>query len=286
MLDEDRRRTQVTEQALGFRRFEMKDGLMLLNGKRIVFKGVNRHDFSSISGRVPNREELLRDIVTMKRHNINAIRTSHYPNQSALYALCDRYGLYVMDECNMETHGSWDAYLRRQAGPDFVIPKDHQEFAPLLLDRIRSMYERDKNHPCILIWSCGNESYGGSVIRDMSMLLRRLDPSRLVHYEGITWDPSYPETSDMESRMYTPAAEIEEFLRRAPGKALHLLRVHPRHGQLLRRHAQVHRPERPGAPLSGRLHLGLCGPVPLQKGPLRQVVPGLRRGLRRAAHGL
>ena len=220
VLDETGALTQVLEQSVGFRRFEMKDGIMLLNGKRIVFKGVNRHDFSSVSGRVPNREELLRDIVTMKRHNINAIRTSHYPNQSALYELCDRYGLYVMDECNMETHGSWDAYLRKQAGADFVVPKDHWEFAPLLLDRIHSMVQRDKNHPCVLIWSCGNESYGGSVIREMSMLLRRLDPHRLVHYEGITWDPSYPETSDMESRMYASAADIEAFLAAHPEKPL------------------------------------------------------------------
>ena len=220
VLDESGAVTEVLEQAVGFRRFELKDGLMLLNGRRIVFKGVNRHDFSSISGRVPNREELIRDIVTMKRHNINAIRTSHYPNQSELYALCDRYGLYVMDECNMETHGSWDAYLRKQADADYVIPKDHAEFAPLLLDRVRSLYERDKNHPCVLIWSCGNESYGGSVIREMSRLFRSLDSRRLVHYEGITWDPSFPETSDIESRMYTPAAEIETWLAQHPEKPL------------------------------------------------------------------
>ena len=108
--------TGEIEQAVGFRRFELIDGIMCLNGKRIVFKGVNRHDFSSVCGRVPVREELVRDIVTMKQNNINAIRTSHYPNQSALYELCDRYGLYVIDECNMETHGSWDAVYRQQAG--------------------------------------------------------------------------------------------------------------------------------------------------------------------------
>lgn len=220
VLDEGGALTELIEQPLGFRRFELKDGLMCLNGRRLVFKGVNRHDFSSVSGRVPNREELLRDIVTMKRNNINAIRTCHYPNQSALYELCDRYGLYVMDENNMETHGSWDALLRKQADADFVIPKDHEEFAPLLFDRVHSIYQRDKNHPCVLLWSCGNESYGGSVIREMSRLFHRLDPHRLVHYEGITWDPSYPDTSDIESRMYTPAAEIEAFLEAHPEKPL------------------------------------------------------------------
>ena len=210
--------TEVIRQRLGFRRFELKGGLMLLNGKRIVFKGVDRHDFSSKQGRVPDREELVRDIVTMKRNNINAIRTSHYPNQSALYELCDEYGLYVMDENNMETHGSWDALFRKQAGTDYVIPKDHMEFAPLLLDRVNSTYQRDKNHPCVLIWSCGNESFGGKVIYEMSELFRRLDKHRLVHYEGIFNDRSYPATSDMESQMYTPAAEVERFLAENPDK--------------------------------------------------------------------
>ena len=218
VLDGEGRSTEILEQELGFRRFELKDGLMCLNGKRIVFKGVNRHDFSSAAGRVPDEKELLQDIVTMKQNNINAIRTSHYPNQSALYALCDRYGLYVIDENNMETHGSWDAYLRRQAGPDYVIPKDHEEFAPLLLDRVESIYQRDKNHPCVLIWSCGNESYGGKVIHEMSRRFRALDPHRLVHYEGVFWDRSYPDTSDIESQMYTPAAEIEAFLQEHPEK--------------------------------------------------------------------
>ena len=216
--DQEGRVTELIRQRLGFRRFEMKGGLMLLNGKRIVFKGVDRHDFSSKQGRVPDRDELVRDIVTMKRNNINAIRTSHYPNQSALYALCDEYGLYVMDENNMETHGSWDALFRRQAGPEYVIPKDHEEFAPLLLDRVNSTYQRDKNHPCVLIWSCGNESFGGKVIYEMSELFRKLDAHRLVHYEGIFNDRSYPATSDMESQMYTPAAEVERFLAENPDK--------------------------------------------------------------------
>ena len=210
--------TQIVRQRVGFRRFELKDGLMLLNAKRIVFKGVNRHDFSARQGRVPDRELLERDIMLMKQNNINAVRTCHYPNQSALYELCDEYGLYVIDENNMETHGTWDAYRRGQAGADYVVPKEHREFAPLLFDRIRSMYERDKNHPCILIWSVGNESFGGSVIRDMADLLRSLDGRRLVHYEGIFNDRSFNDTSDMESQMYTPASEVERFLREHPEK--------------------------------------------------------------------
>ncbi len=218
--DTEGQTTEFIRQDVGFRRVEIKDGILLLNGKRLVFHGVDRHDFGSVFGRVPCREELEKDIITMKRNNINAIRTSHYPNQTALYELCDRYGLYVMDENNMETHGSWDAVLRGKADQDYIIPKDHQEFAPLLLDRVRSTFERDKNHPSVILWSCGNESYGGSVIRDMAALFRRLDPSRPVHYEGITWDRSYPETSDLESRMYTPVKEIEAFLAEHPEKPL------------------------------------------------------------------
>ena len=210
--------TEVIRQDFGFRRVEIRDGILLLNGKRLVLHGVNRHDFSSVCGRVPDREQLLQDILTMKRHNIDAIRTSHYPNQTLLYELCDRYGLYVMDENNMETHGSWDAYMRGRADESFVVPKDHREFAPMLLDRVRSIYERDKNHASIILWSCGNESFGGSVIRDMTSLFHSLDSSRPVHYEGITWDPSYPETSDLGSCMYLPAAQIEEFLSGNPEK--------------------------------------------------------------------
>ncbi|MCM1106519.1 MAG: DUF4981 domain-containing protein [Blautia sp.] len=204
---------EVVRGRIGFRRFEMKDGLMCLNGKRIVFKGVNRHEFSSRTGRVPDKEEILKDIVTMKRHNINAIRTSHYPDDTFLYDLCDEYGLYLVAENNLESHGSWEAHKMGVRGEEFVVPDNKEEWLPAMLDRVNSCYQRDKNHPSILIWSCGNESRGGRVIYEMSRLFHKLDPHRLVHYEGIFHDRSFPDTSDMESQMYTPAAQIEEFLR-------------------------------------------------------------------------
>ncbi|MBR6392576.1 MAG: DUF4981 domain-containing protein, partial [Eubacterium sp.] len=209
---------EVIRQYVGFRRFEMKSGLMLLNGKRIVFKGVNRHEFSNKNGRVPSRDELLLDILTMKRNNINAIRTSHYPDDSALYELCDKYGLYLIAENNMETHGTWEPYLRGAKGLDHVVPKDNKDWEPLLLDRVNSCYQRDKNHPSILIWSCGNEAFGGSVIHEMAALFRKLDPNRLVHYEGIFNDRSYPDTSDMESQMYPPVAAIKDHLKKNTDK--------------------------------------------------------------------
>ncbi len=202
----------VTEQ-VGFRRFELKDGVMCLNGRRIVFHGVNRHEFSSESGRCIRDEDILKDIITMKQNNINAIRTSHYPNRTLLYRLCDRYGLYVIDETNLETHGVWDSIQKGLNPREFAIPGDRPEYLELILDRAKSMFERDKNHPCVLIWSCGNESYGGENLFKMHEAFHAWDSTRLVHYEGITWDPRYPDTSDMKSTMYTPADEIRAYLK-------------------------------------------------------------------------
>lgn len=213
VLDENGEMQETIQQKIGFRRFELKNSLMLLNGKRIVFKGVNRHEFSSLSGRVLREEELRQDLITMKQHNINAVRTCHYPNDSRLYPLCDELGLYLIDECNLESHGSWDPLIRGKAELAIPVPENKPEWHDIMLDRANSMYQRDKNHPCILIWSCGNESYGGKNIYDMSQFFRTEDPGRLVHYEGIFHDRSYPATSDMESQMYTPAAEIEEWLK-------------------------------------------------------------------------
>ncbi len=204
--------TEVIEQKVGFRRFELKDGIMCLNGRRIVFKGVDRHDFCAETGRAVAPDKIRRDLVTMKRNNINAIRTSHYPNSSALYALCDELGLYVIDENNMETHGAWDRASRLGKAVELALPGDRAEWRDVLLDRVNSTYQRDKNHPCVLIWSLGNESFGGSVIHEMSKLFHRLDDTRLVHYEGIIHDRRYNDTSDMESQMYTPAAGVRQFL--------------------------------------------------------------------------
>ena len=218
VTDNQEQLQELIPQRVGFRRFAIEDGIMKLNGKRIVFKGVDRHEFSSRRGRVPNHDELLRDIVTMKRNNINAIRTSHYPNDSALYALCDEYGLYLIDECNMETHGMWDMVGRGVWPIEKALPGDRQEWKDLLFDRVNSMYQRDKNHPSIIIWSCGNESFGGSVIYEMSKLFHALDDTRLVHYEGVCNDRRYNDTSDMESRMYPSAAYVKDFLQKDRSK--------------------------------------------------------------------
>ena len=208
---------EVIPQNVGFREFKMDGGLMKINGKRIVFKGVNRHEFDCYRGRAADPKEIEKDIITMKRHNVNALRTSHYPNSPRIYDLADIYGLYVIDETNMETHGSWQKN-GVHVPSDLVVPGNHPAWQATILDRANSMFQRDKNHASIIIWSCGNESCGGKDIFEMSEFFRKIDPSRLVHYESIFWDRSYHETSDMESQMYSSVAAIEKFLAEHPEK--------------------------------------------------------------------
>ena len=208
---------EVVPQKVGFRRFEMKDGIMTLNGKRIVFKGVNRHEFSSVSGRHVSEEELRKDLKTMKQNNINAIRTCHYPDASMIYELCDEYGIYMIDETNLESHGSWDV-AEFTKDYTYVVPHDKPEWRDMMLDRANSMYQRDKNHAAILIWSCGNESFGGKDIFEMSQFFHKEDPTRLVHYEGLCHDRRYNDTSDMESQMYPSVEAIKEFLAKDSSK--------------------------------------------------------------------
>lgn len=203
------------ELKVGIRRFEIKDKLMLINGRRIEFNGINRHEFDCRRGRCVTEADMLWDIRFLKQHNINAVRTSHYPNCTRWYELCDEYGIYMIDETNLETHGTW---LYGVDSSDIAIPGDKPEWLGAVLDRVQSMVHRDKNHPAVIIWSCGNESYGGKNIYEMSKLMKELDSSRIVHYEGIFHDRRYPDTSDVESRMYEKVWNIEEYLNNNPPK--------------------------------------------------------------------
>ncbi|MDO4470498.1 MAG: glycoside hydrolase family 2 TIM barrel-domain containing protein [Bacillota bacterium] len=212
VMNENGEVVEVVPQKVGFRRFELKNNLMMLNGKRIVFKGVNRHEFSSVTGRHVKKEDVIKDIITMKQNNINAIRTSHYPDETMIYELCDEYGLYMIAENNLESHGSWDAPAVYAGDKSGIVPMDNPKWLAMMLDRVNSMYQRDKNHPSILIWSCGNESYGGKDIYEMSRFYKNEDPTRLVHYEGVFHDRRYNDTSDMESQMYTSVENIKKFL--------------------------------------------------------------------------
>ncbi|NLI17413.1 MAG: DUF4981 domain-containing protein [Actinomycetales bacterium] len=203
--------TEVIPQRVGIRRFGIEDGLLRINGRRVVFNGVNRHEFG-LEGRVMSRERTEADIRLMKQANINAVRTSHYPNNSFFYELCDVYGLYVIDEMNLESHGMWDAVRLGRVPLEQAVPGNLPEWRDVLLDRATSMLERDKNHACVVMWSCGNESLGGTNLREVADLFRARD-TRPVHYEGVHWDPRFPETTDVVSQMYTFAADVEAFLR-------------------------------------------------------------------------
>lgn len=207
---------EVIPQKIGFRSFEMKDGVMCLNGKRILFKGINRHEFEARRGRAVTKEDMLWDIRFMKQHNINAVRTSHYPNQTFWYQLCDEYGIYLIDETNLESHGSWQKM--GECDPSWNVPGSLPQWREAVMDRAVSMFQRDKNHPSILIWSCGNESYAGEGIEAISDFFHKNDPTRLVHYEGVFWNRQFDHISDMESRMYAKPAEIEEYLKSNPKK--------------------------------------------------------------------
>ncbi|WP_367568573.1 glycoside hydrolase family 2 TIM barrel-domain containing protein [Lacrimispora sp.] len=216
LYDEQGNVKEIVPQKMGFRRFELKDGLMCLNGKRVVFRGINRHEFNVRRGRSITKEDMIWDIQFMKRHNINAVRTCHYPDQSLWYELCDEYGIYLIDEANLESHGSWQKMGACE--PSWNVPGSLPQWKDCVVDRAKSMVERDKNHPSILIWSCGNESYAGEDILAMSEFFKERDPSRLVHYEGVFWNREFDQISDMESRMYAKPAEVEEYLRNNPGK--------------------------------------------------------------------
>lgn len=214
--DENGNIVEVIPQKIGLRDFRLENGIMKLNGKRIVFKGVNRHEFNHRLGRAITKEDMLWDIKFMKQHNINAVRTSHYPNQSYWYKLCDEYGIYLIDETNLESHGSWQKMGACE--PSWNVPGNKTEWKNCVVDRAKSMLERDKNHPSILIWSCGNESYAGEDILAMTQYFHERDKSRVVHYEGCFWNRDFEHISDIESRMYAKAKDIEEYLKTDPKK--------------------------------------------------------------------
>ena len=182
---------------IGFRRVETADGVLLANGKPLKFRGVNRHEWHPLTGRTLSPETMLEDVLLMKRHNINAVRTSHYPPDSRFLDLCDEYGLWVIDECDLETHGFGLVGWRDN-------PVADPAWREALLDRAERMVERDKNHPSVVIWSLGNECGSGENLAAMAAWIRERDPERLIHYEGDR-DSSYV---DLYSRMYANYDEV------------------------------------------------------------------------------
>jgi beta-galactosidase len=188
---------------IGFRAVAIGDGLLTVNGRRVLFRGVNRHEFHPDLGRAVGEDVMLADVLLMKRHNLNAVRTSHYPPHPRFLELCDEYGLYVIDECDLETHGFEPVGWRAN-------PADDPRWRDALVDRMRRMVERDKNHPSVIMWSLGNESGTGRNLAAMAAWARRRDPSRPLHYEG---DWACPDV-DVYSRMYPSHAEVDRIGRR------------------------------------------------------------------------
>lgn len=222
--------TEVVPYDIGFRRLELKDKIMYLNGNRLMINGVNRHEWSPDGGRCITLQDMKDAMDVICSNRINAVRTCHYPNRTEWYHMCDQAGIYIMDETNLETHGSWQKGMT--VDPEWNIPASHPEWHDCTLDRAQSMFERDKNHVSILFWSCGNEAFAGQAIVDMANYFRSTDPSRLVHYEGVYWPrgvvngppnsphwkPEYETVSDMESRMYATPDEVREYLELDPQK--------------------------------------------------------------------
>ena len=181
---------------IGARRVEIKDGCVVINGKKVKAKGVNRHDSHHLLGHATPVEHMIRDIMIMKAHNVNMVRTSHYPNDPRFTALCDKYGIYVCDETDLETHG---------ARPWYALSRS-PEWEGEYVDRVQRMVERDKNHPCVIFWSLGNESGWGQNHVAMHTWIKSRDTSRIVHYEGANYDYNdgkyLRDVTDIESRMY------------------------------------------------------------------------------------
>ena len=217
VLNEDDELLEVVPYSIGFRRIEIIDKVMCLNGKRLILVGVNRHEWNAKTGRCIGMKEMSSDMDCIKRNNINAVRTCHYPDQIPWYYMCDKEGIYVMSETNLESHGTFQKLGAIE--PSCNIPGSIPEWREAVVDRARSNYETFKNHTSILFWSLGNESYAGDDIEAMNTYFKEQNDGRLIHYESVVYNRAYEDTiSDMESRMYTKPADIEEYLINNPKK--------------------------------------------------------------------
>lgn len=198
------------EKKIGFRKIEIVDNQILINGKKLVFNGINRHEFDTNLGRAIGVAEIKKDLELLKNANFNSIRTSHYPNNIRFYDLCDEIGFYVIDEANLETHGTWSVCDVVEKDESLILPNDNDLYYPAVKDRITNMIERDKNCTSVIIWSLGNECFGGKKLYELHKYVEARDTKRLCHYEGISWDRRYPLTSHIESQMYTHSSVIQK----------------------------------------------------------------------------
>lgn len=217
VLSDENGTAEAVSCEIGFRRIEIKDKIILFNGERLIINGVNRHEWSAKGGRCITKADMEWDIDCIKRNHINAVRTCHYPDQKLWYELCDKAGIYLMSETNLESHGSW----QKLGGIDssWNVPGSVEKWRAAVLDRAKTNFECFKNHPSVLFWSLGNESYAGNVLAEMNRFFKETDPFRLVHYEGVVNNRKYEEEiSDVESRMYAYPKDIIEYLENSPKK--------------------------------------------------------------------
>lgn len=208
---------EIIPYQVGFRMICIEDGKIKLNGRRLIINGVNRHEWNAKSGRCISENDEIYDIECMKRNNINAVRTCHYPDRTTWYYRCDEAGIYVMAEVNLESHGSWQKM--GSVEPSWNVPGSVELWQDVVLDRVKSNFEMFKNHTSVLFWSLGNESYAGEVLKEMNAYYKKRDPGRLVHYEGVFQNRDYEDNiSDVESQMYAPPGRVREYLENEPKK--------------------------------------------------------------------
>ena len=208
---------EVIPYDIGFRRIEIMDKVVYLNGKRLVITGVNRHEWNARTGRCIGIEDMKADISCMLRNNINSVRTCHYPDQIPWYYMCDDAGIYVMAETNLESHGSFQKLGAIE--PSCNVPGSIPQWRDAVLDRAKNNFETFKNHTSILFWSLGNESYAGDDIEAMNVYFAEKKDGRLVHYESSYYNRAYEDTiSDFETRMYAKPEDVEEYLNNSPKK--------------------------------------------------------------------
>ena len=214
---EDGSLAEIIPYDIGFRRIEIIDKVVYLNGKRLIITGVNRHEWNARTGRCIGIEDMKADISCMLRNNINSVRTCHYPDQIPWYYMCDDAGIYVMAETNLESHGSFQKLGAIE--PSCNVPGSIPQWRDAVLERAKNNFETFKNHTSILFWSLGNESYAGDDIEAMNVYFAEKKDGRLVHYESSYYNRAYEDTiSDFETRMYAKPEDVEEYLNNSPKK--------------------------------------------------------------------